>query len=76
MSDHRGEAEYLLGNQLLNDIFSKLVDDALERAVNADPSNDEARRTATQEVRAIRAVQHQLKTLAEGKTKVRPRPVV
>lgn len=76
MSEHRGEAEYLLDNQLLQKIFAKLEADALERAVNAQASDDEARRIATQEVRAIRAVQRQLRAFVEGETKAKPRPRV
>jgi len=76
MSEHRGEAEYLLGSQLLQMIFAKLEQDAVERSIAAKPSDDETRRTCTQEVRAIRAVQRQLRVLAEDQTKAKPRPVV
>ena len=76
MSEHRGEAEYLLNSRLLKHIFADIEADALERAVNAKPSDDELRRTATQEVRAIRAVQRQLEVLAKTQTKPKRGPVV
>ena len=76
MPDRAGAAEYLLNNDLLKEIFTDIEADALERAVNAKPSDDEARRAATQEVRAIRAVQRQLEVLLRAKTKPKPRPVV
>ena len=76
MSEHRGEAEYLLSNRLLKQIFADIEADALERAVAAKPSDDELRRTSTQEVRAIRAVQRQLEVLAKAQTKPKRSPVV
>lgn len=75
MPDPNGEAEYLLNNSLLKEIFGQLEADAIERAIDAKSSDDELRRTCTQEVRAIRAVQHQLETLAKGTTKAKRRPV-
>lgn len=68
-----GEAEYLLSNQLLKQIFDDLERSATERAVAAKPSDDETRATSLQEVRAIRAVRSQLESLARGKTKAKPR---
>ena len=76
MSEHRGEAEYLLDSELLKEIFGQLERDALERAINAKASDDELRRTCTQEVRAIRAVRSQLETLAKGATKAKRSPRV
>ena len=58
-----GEAEYLLNNDLLKEIFDKLESDALETAVNAPLIDDETRRIATGEVRAIRSVRRKLKAL-------------
>ena len=68
-----GEAEYLLSNQLLKQIFDDLERSAIEAAVNAKSSNDELRATSLQEVRAIRAVRRELQSLAKGKTNPKPR---
>lgn len=67
MSD-QGAAEQLLNHPLLTEIFDGLERSAIERAVNAKPSDDEMRRTCTQEVRAIRAVRRELDLRAKGKT--------
>lgn len=63
-----GEAEYLLRNELLNQIFDELERDAVETAINAKPSDDEMRRVATQEARAIRSVRAKLNALLRAKT--------
>lgn len=63
-----GDAEMLLNHPLINQIFDGLEADAMETSVYANPSDDETRRTAMNEVRAIRALRLKLKTLAEGKT--------
>lgn len=76
MSEHRGEAEYLLDSKLLKEVFADIERNALERAVNAKPSDDELRRTSTQEVRAIRAVHEQLRSFLNDKAKPKRRPVV
>ena len=73
MDERQGAAEYLLNDNLLNNIFDEIEAGALENCVNAKPSDDELRRTSTQEVRAIRAVRRQLQTLAKGPTKPTPR---
>lgn len=76
MTEHRGEAEYLLDSKVLKEVFSELEQNALERAISAKPSDDSLRRTSLEEVRAIRAVQDQLRSLLSDKTKVKRRPVV
>lgn len=68
MAEPLGEAQYLLEHKLLNEIFDKLEHDATERAIHARASDDETRRTSLEEVRAIRHVRAELKTLAEGST--------
>ena len=75
-SEHRGEAEYLLNSELLKEVFADLEASAIERAINAKASDDELRRTSTQEVRAIRAVQGQLRLFLNDKTKAKRSPVV
>jgi len=64
-----GEAQRLHSDPFLNKILDQMEASAFERCVNAKPSDDEARRAASTEVRAIRSLRTQLKTLAEGKTK-------
>lgn len=64
-----GNAQRLQDDPLLNEILDKMEKDALERCVFADPSDDEMRRVSTMEVRAIKSLRAQLKTLAEGKAK-------
>lgn len=76
MSEHRGEAEYLLDSQLLQKVFADMEREALERAIAAKASDDSLRRTSLAEVRAIRAVQDQLKSHLGDKTKVKRSPVV
>lgn len=71
-----GHAESLLNDSLLNEIFDELEQSALEGAVNAQPSDDEQRRTKLQEVRAIRAVRRKLNALLKGTTNPKPRAVV
>lgn len=57
----RGDAEYLLGNALLNAAFDALEKSALEGAVHAPMSDDETRRALLGEVRAIRSVRRKLR---------------
>jgi hypothetical protein len=61
-----GEAERLLNHPLFNEIFDALESDAMEVAVQAKPSDDETRRTAMNEIRAIRSLRQKLKTRASG----------
>jgi hypothetical protein len=69
------EAAYLLEHELLKDIFDGLELDALNRAINADPSDDETRRASLGEVRAIQSVRRKLKALC-AKTNPTPGAVV
>lgn len=71
-----GHAQTLVDDRLLNDMFDQLEQIAMESAVIADPSDDEMRRTCTQEVRAIRAVRRKLKALAREKTNPTPGTVI
>jgi len=64
-----GAAEKLLNDPLLNEILDGLERDAFELCVNAKPSDDEQRRTTTQEIRAIRSLRGKLKLLSKSKTK-------
>lgn len=61
-----GEAERLSGHPVIRHIFDEMEQDAMERAIYARPSDDEARRSAMNEVRAIRALRQKLKILASG----------
>lgn len=70
-----GEAEYLLANEMLIEIFARLERDAIEVAINAPLGDDETRRDATGEVRAIRGVRRKLEALARAKTNP-PTPTV
>lgn len=72
----RGEAELLLDSQLLKDTFAWLEADALERAVNALPSDDETRRVCTMQVRALRSVREHLEALLRDTDTPTPDPVV
>ena len=76
MSEFRGEAEYLLDSQLLKKVFADMEAGAFERAVTAKASDDSLRRTEMEKVRAIRAVQDQLRSLLSDKTKIKRSPVV
>lgn len=58
-----GEAKYLHDSELLNKIFDQIERDAVEAAINAGLGDDETRRNATGEARAIRSVRRKLKVL-------------
>jgi hypothetical protein len=75
-SEHRGEAEYLLDSKLLKEVFADLERQATERAITAKASDDSLRRICMAEIRAIRAVQDQLRSFLNDKTKVKRSPVV
>ena len=57
------EAKYLLNNELLNGIFDRMERDAIELAISARLGDDEMRRTALGEVRAIRSVRQNLRQM-------------
>lgn len=63
-----GAAKELLDNRLLNEIFDQLEDNAKERAISADPRDNETRAIAAMQVRAIRSVRLELESLANGPT--------
>jgi hypothetical protein len=66
-----GEAQYLLDNELLKEIFDQLERIAIETGINAKIGDDELRRLAASEVRAIRSVRLKLKSLLSDKTNQR-----
>lgn len=66
-----GEAQYLLDNELLKEIFDQIEQTAIESAVCAKVGDDETRRNATGEVRAIRSVRQKLKLLLSDKASLR-----
>jgi len=68
MAEPSGIARELVDSPLLNSIFDKLEQEATERAISALPGDDETRRIATEQVRAMRLVRAELKSLANGKT--------
>lgn len=68
MSDNRGAAEYLRDHPLLGEIFDGLEKDATERAIHAKPDDDETRRDALHQVRAIRNVRAELERRAAPPT--------
>ena len=70
-----GEAQYLHDSELLNEIFAQLERDAIELCINAPMADDEIRRIAAGEARAIRSVQRKLKALL-AKTNPKPGAVV
>ena len=77
MADPSGTAEYLANHEMLKAIFDEMEKSATERAINARPNDDEMRRDAMHEVRAIRSVRRELALKAKGSTNPRPRsPVV
>ena len=65
---NEGEINYLLENAILKEIFDGLERECMEIAVNARPDDDEMRRSALGEVRAIRSVRWKLKALLSAKT--------
>jgi hypothetical protein len=67
-----GQAEYLLNDDLLKQIFAQIERDALETAISAKPGDDETRRNAIGDVRAIRSVRWQLEAILKAKTKPAP----
>lgn len=69
-----GEAHRLLNSPLLAEILDQFEQDAVNAVVMTD---DEAKRDGhVHEVRAVRNLRQQLKTLAEGKTKPSPTKAV
>ena len=58
-----GEAKYLHDSELLNEIFDKMEANAFEWAVGVPFADDESRRIAIAEVRAIRSVRGKLKAM-------------
>lgn len=68
MTAPNGRAEALASDPLLNELLDDMERAAFERCVNAKPSDDETRRTATTEVRAIQSLRQQLQSLSRGKT--------
>jgi hypothetical protein len=71
-----GEAQFLLDSEVIKDIFAQIERDAMELCVNAPLGDDETRRDASGEVRAIRRVRQKLEALAKAKTNLPPSPVV
>lgn len=71
-----GEAQWLLDNELLNEIFAQIERDAIETAIGAQLGDDDMRRNATGEVRAIRGVRRKLEALLRAKTNPGPTAVV
>lgn len=63
-----GEAEYLLANETLNEIFDQIEKAATERAIYADLADDEKRRIAIEQVRAIRSVREELQARIKAAT--------
>lgn len=64
----RGEAVALLASPLLMKILDGMVNDALERAIAAMPNDDETRRVATTEVRAVRTLKRKLEAAQAAET--------
>ena len=71
-----GEAQALLDSELLSQILAELESDAMEKGVNANPSDDETRRVGMTMVRAIRDLKSQLESLAKGRAKRSSKPPV
>lgn len=67
MSQFNSEADGLLRNPLLVALFADIEKSALEMAVNAKLGDDETRRNALAEVRAIRSVRMKLSLGAQGR---------
>lgn len=67
MAKHSGEALRLLNHPILVALFDEQEKNALERAVTAKLDDDETRRTALGEVRAIRSVRRKLDLAAQGR---------
>lgn len=67
MSANDVEAAFLLNHPILNAIFSQMERSAIEIAVSAKMGDDELRRSALGEVRAIRSVRQKLDLIAKGR---------
>jgi anti-sigma factor RsiW len=63
-----GEAQALASSDLLKALIDGLEKTAMDQAINADPTNDEARRAYLGEVRAIRAFRGRLAALLRERT--------
>ena len=62
------EADYLLKNELLNNILEAIEREAVESCIDALPLDDETRRISAFEVRAIRSLRRKLKAVLTAKT--------
>ena len=62
------EAQFLLDSTTVQEIFVQLERDALETAISAKLDDDECRRCALGEVRAIRSLRRKLEALVRAKT--------
>ncbi len=71
-----GQAEALLNDDLLQEVFRTLEQQAIDACIDAGPTDDELRRTTMQEVNALRDVQGKLKALLREETKSPARTVV
>jgi hypothetical protein len=71
-----GEAQFLLDSKTVKEIFAQLERDAIETAIGAKLGDDECRRNALGEVRAIRSLKWKLEALVRAKTTPVSRAVV
>ena len=62
------EAQFLIDSTTVQEIFVQLERDALETAIGAKLDDDECRRCALGEVRAIRSLRRKLEALVRAKT--------
>jgi len=69
MAGPSGAALELVNSPLLNEILDGFERDAIDAAINAHPSDDETRRVATTEARAIQSLRGKLLSLSKGTTK-------
>ena len=60
-----GEADYLFNNPLLNEVFDRLEANAIDIIILTDKENERAEKAY--ELRAIRNIRNELKSLAKGK---------
>lgn len=62
------EAQFLIDSTTVQEIFAQIERDALETAIGAKLDDDECRRCALGEVRAIRSLKRKLEALVRAKT--------
>lgn len=72
--DKRRAAQSILAVPFFSELFEEIEKAALNQCINAEQNDDETRRNAAAEVRAIRRVRSRLDSIAEQPTGKRSAP--